>query len=220
MRYGPHRSQVVELDEPVGAARATVLLLHGGYWRARHGLELMRPLVPSLVDAGLRVANVEYRRVGDGGGWPRTLEDVVAARDAVGGDPVVVVGHSAGAQLGICLAKRGGVRGVLSLSGVLDLRATAEQGLGEGAAEPFLGGSPEQVPEVYAAASPVELVPVGVPVTCLHGDADQRVPLEQAERFAALGGGRLVVVPGDHFAVVDPASAAWRVALAELAALL
>ncbi|WP_035278694.1 alpha/beta hydrolase family protein [Actinokineospora spheciospongiae] len=217
-RYGPHPSQFLELSTPVGPSRGTVLLLHGGFWRARHGLELMRPLVPSLLAAGFTVANAEYRRVGAGGGWPATADDVVAARAALGTD-VIAVGHSAGAQLAVCLARRGGVRAVVSLAGVLDVVAAARDGLGEGAAAAFLGGLPDEVPEVYAAASPMALTPVGVPVTCLHAPADQRVPFAQSAAFTDATGDRLVTVAGDHFTPIDPGSAAWASALAEVSAL-
>jgi pimeloyl-ACP methyl ester carboxylesterase len=53
-------------------------------------------------------------------------------------------------------------------------------------------------------------VPIGVPVVCVHGDADANVPLRQSERFAAASGDELVVLPGvDHFAVIDPSTGAW-----------
>lgn len=38
-------------------------------------------------------------------------------------------------------------------------------------------------PDRYAAASPYALLPIGVPVVCMHGDADQVVPIEQSRRY-------------------------------------
>jgi dipeptidyl aminopeptidase/acylaminoacyl peptidase len=59
-------------------------------------------------------------------------------------------------------------------------------------------------------------VPIGVPVVCVHGTDDANVPLRQSERFvaAATAAGdfaELVTLPGvDHFAMIDPATDAWR----------
>ena len=81
---------------------------------------------------------MEYRRVGTGGGFPQTFEDVAHAVDALPADlarRVVVVGHSAGGHLAGWAAGRtartpGGaphvaLTGVISLSGLLDLTAAA-----------------------------------------------------------------------------------------------
>lgn len=84
VRYGEHPSQRVRVLEPEqgpdGGRPRVAVLLHGGFWRDRHGRELMDPIAEDLLAAGWRVWNVEYRRTGgDGGGWPQTLEDVRAA---------------------------------------------------------------------------------------------------------------------------------------------
>jgi acetyl esterase/lipase len=142
---------------------------------------------------------------------------------------VVGVGHSAGGHLAVWLDARPGLpagapgagpavrlSGVVSQAGVLDLDDAAEQDLGSGAVAALLGGLPSAVKERYGLASPVARLPVGVPVVCVHGTADDRVPLRQSERFvsAARAAGdpvELVVLDGvDHFAVIDPATAAWR----------
>ena len=80
--YGPQASQFVVLDGPADGPLA--VLLHGGWWRARHTLDLMMPLADDLVRRGWRTANVEFRRIdGDGGGWPATFDDVLAALEAL-----------------------------------------------------------------------------------------------------------------------------------------
>ncbi|WP_424187390.1 alpha/beta hydrolase family protein [Actinokineospora sp. G85] len=221
LAYGPHPAQVVELTEPDTGADAVVLLLHGGYWRTRCGLELNRPLVPSLLAAGFAVANAEYRRIGDGGGWPTTFDDVLAARAALGEDrPVFAVGHSAGGQLAVCLAKHGAVAGAVSLAGVLDLAAAAHQNLGEGATQDFLGGHPDELPTTYAAASPIALTPIGVPVTCVHAADDDRVPIAQSTAFTERTGDRLITLAtGGHFTFLDPDSPGWATAIEELSRL-
>ncbi|MCX6465502.1 MAG: prolyl oligopeptidase family serine peptidase [Pseudonocardiales bacterium] len=240
--YGTDPSQFGELTLPAGdGPAAVVVVVHGGFWRSGYGLELGRPLAVDLANAGFAAWNVEYRRVGNGGGWTATFDDVAAAvdllagpgQDAAGGRldlaRTVAVGHSAGGHLAAWLAARPGLpagapgaapavalRGAVSQAGVLDLVDAAERRVGASAVPDLLGGSPAEVPDRYALASPVARVPIGVPVVCVHGDADGNVPLRQSERFVA--GARsagdpaeLVVLPGvDHFAVIDPSTDAWR----------
>ncbi len=230
---GPHRFG--ELTLPAGPARGVVVVVHGGFWRHAYDLSLGRPLAADLAAAGLAAWNVEYRRVGGGGGWPATFDDVAAAVDALAGpvqeaargrlplDRVVALGHSAGGQLAAWLAARPGLpagapgaaprvtlRGAVSQAGVLDLVDAAELGVGGGAVVDLLGGPPDAVPDRYALASPIARVPIGVPVLGVHGAADDRVPVRQTERFAAASGDRWTRLPGvDHFAVIDPRTPAW-----------
>ena len=103
LRYGPHDDQWVELWNPdartpggapssVGAAGlpgapgspGTVVLIHGGYWRAPYTAELMRPLVPQFTARGWTVANIEYRRGADG--WAALRDDLSAALVAIRSD--------------------------------------------------------------------------------------------------------------------------------------
>jgi acetyl esterase/lipase len=114
--YGPDPSQHADLWLPAGARRpGTVVLIHGGFWRARFGLEVIEDVARDLASRGWVVANIEYRRVGNGGGWPETLLDVGAAVDhlqivdrevPVDLDRVVAVGHSAGGHLAAWAAGR------------------------------------------------------------------------------------------------------------------
>ena len=78
----------------------------------------MAALAVDLADRGWATWNVEYRRVGNGGGVPETLDDVRAAIAALTqlAEPldtgrVVIVGHSAGGQLGLCVADEPAVAG-------------------------------------------------------------------------------------------------------------
>jgi acetyl esterase/lipase len=239
--YGPGPDQFLELTLPAGDAPAPVaVVLHGGFWRARHGIELARPLAADLAARGWAAVAVEYRRVGAGGGWPTTLADVAAAVDSLPGvgaanrldlGDVTAIGHSAGGHLAAWLAGRGrlpagapgaaprvAVTAAVLQAGVLDLGAAVTADLGSGATVGFLGGTPEELPGRYATTDPVRLLPTGVPVLCVHGEADSTVPLDQSERYAvaatAAGDGvEVVAVPGDHMAVIDLAGEGWRRAL-------
>lgn len=62
-----------------------MVVIHGGYWSSSYGAELGRPLAADLVSRGFAALNVEYRRVGDGGGWLQTGQDVAAGVDALQG---------------------------------------------------------------------------------------------------------------------------------------
>ncbi|EXG80779.1 alpha/beta hydrolase family protein [Cryptosporangium arvum] len=236
--YGPGPEQVAEFYEVPDPA-AVVLFLHGGYWRARYDRSHARPLATALADAGYAVLLAEYRRVGQpGGGYPGTLEDVATLVDTLPaavapGRPLILAGHSAGGQLALWAAARRSlppgapgaplapvaIAGVVALAPVADLRVGAELGLGDGAIEDFLGGSPGSVPERYAIADPTGLPRPAVPVTILHGEADDVVTPDVSRNYAADGRADLILIPGaDHFGVITPGSREWPRVLTALSA--
>lgn len=232
----------------VSAAAPLVVMIHGGFWRAAYDRVHARPMANALADAGYAVAVPEYRRVGSsgGGGWPGTFDDIAAALDAVGGlaarvgaDPrrTVWIGHSAGGHLALWAAARHrlpagspwhlpapGAAGVVSLAGCTSLWLGAEWGEGGGAVPNLLGGTPDQVPDRYAAADPAALLPLGIPVTLLHGTADEQVRVEMSRQYAKAAGDAgdvvtYVELPGtDHYELIDPLSAAWPRVLEAVAA--
>jgi acetyl esterase/lipase len=188
-----------------------VIGIHGGYYRARYGLDYFGHVCAALTAAGFATWNVEYRRLGNrGGGWPGTFLDVAAATDylrtlSASGYPVdlgrvIALGHSAGGHLAAWVAGRrripeGGplysndplpITALISLAGVLDLRRAWELGLSRGVVGRLLGGSPEQVPLRYDSTSPVALLPLGLPetTTLIHGTGDTSVPYEMSQRYA------------------------------------
>jgi acetyl esterase/lipase len=226
-RYGPHRSQRADLHVPDGPGPYPVAVtLHGGYWRAKYSKRLMKAVCADLVRRGVAAWNVEFRRIGrgQGGGWPATFDDVAAAIDHLAelGDDrldlgsVTAVGHSAGGQLALWAATRGDprvpVRRVVAMAAVCDVAAAREP------AWEFLGGTPEQVPDRYAAADPMQLVPLGVPTLLVHGAEDETVPLARSRRYAeaaSAAGDEVELIeptPGGHRVYIDPRSQAWRAA--------
>ncbi len=209
--YGTDPSQWGALTRPEAPGPHPVaVVLHGGFWKAMFGAELMDAVSADLAARGWAAWNLEYRRVGrragGGGGWPQTFEDVAAGIDhlaALAGehaldlDHVVAVGHSAGGQLAAWAAARPGlpaaapgagprvrIRAVVAQAGVLDLIAASREGLGAIVVRGLLGGLPGEEPERYALASPYERLPLGVPTLCVHGADDASVPAAMSERFA------------------------------------
>ncbi len=223
LRYGPSHSQEADLYLPSIPRPPVVCLLHGGFWRMPYGRNQMLAVAEDLVSRGYAVWNIGYRRVGEaGGGWPGSLVDVASAVDHLATlvhegmdldlDRVATVGHSAGGQLALWSAAKtletslpGPVRvqpmAVAALAAVADLRAAWKLGLGSGAVAAFLGGSPSERPERYAAASPLERLPLGTRQLILHGTLDEALPVGLSQDYAAAA-----QAAGDDVAFVELAS--------------
>jgi acetyl esterase/lipase len=118
-QYGADPSQWGELFLPEANGKQTpkgvVVVIHGGYWRSQYGAELGEPLARDLAMHGMAAWNLEYRRAGNGGGWPHTFEDVLAGIDKLRDlaeehdldlRNVVALGHSAGGHLAVWAAGR------------------------------------------------------------------------------------------------------------------
>jgi acetyl esterase/lipase len=198
---------------PEGARRAVVVVLHGGFWRVPYASDLMGPLCADLAGRGYEARNVEYRRLGTGGGWPTTFDDVRAAVDGTDG-PLVTLGHSAGGHLALWLAAECGAALAVSQAGVVDLVEAWRLGLSRRAAEELLGGTPEEVPDRYATASPAAQLPLGVPQLLVHGRRDDTVPAKMSRSYAeqARQAGddvELVETDEGHFECLDPTSESW-----------
>jgi acetyl esterase/lipase len=230
--YGPDPAQFGELYLPTGDRRpGTVVVIHGGFWRARYGCSLGRPLAADLAARGYVAWNLEYRRVGAGGGWPHTLDDVAAGIDRladldVDTTRVVAVGHSAGGHLAVWAAGRAAplvpITGVVAQAGVLDLVTAATTGVGHTAVLDLLGGRPDEVAGRYAAADPLGQVPAPARVVCLHSAADDEVPIAQSRAYvaaasAAGGDAVLIETAGDHYTMIDPTTPDWALALEAVA---
>jgi acetyl esterase/lipase len=230
-RYGPHRSQAADLHLPLGEGpHPVVVVLHGGHWRARYGKLVTRPICMDLAARGWAAWNVEYRRLGEGGGWPSTFDDVAAAIDylAVLNDPrldlnrVTVLGHSAGGQLALWAGARpalpegapGASPAVLARE-VVALAAICNLQYGGRLAWLLVGGGPEQVPDRWLQADPAAQLPLSIPVLLVHTVDDATVSVDQSRRYAAAAnrlGGRVTLVEpeaGGHRAPIYPVTSAW-----------
>jgi acetyl esterase/lipase len=225
--YGGDANQFADLRFPKGKGpHGLAIVIHGGYWRAKYDLAYAGHLCAALTAKGVATANVEYRRVGNpGGGWPGTFADVRGAyqfliqkadKYEVDGRRIVVIGHSAGGQLGLCLAAHeAGVRGVISLAGVVDLQQAYAMHLSNDAVVEFLGGTPAEVGDHYREADPTRLA-IKARQWLVHGSADDVVPPAFSRDYVGAKkkmkeDARLVEIAGaGHFDVVDPRSGAWK----------
>lgn len=236
--YDDHPSQTGELFLPSGSGPfRVVVVVHGGYWKAQYDRSLMDGLCADLAAHGLAAWNIEYRRVGAGGGWPQTFLDVGSAVDLLADldapldlSHVGAVGHSAGGQLALWAALRSGlpsdapggaprveISAAVSQAGVLDLTLAAAL-MPSATPTRALLGDPVVDYERYVLASPRERLPLGVPQLVLHGDRDDTVSMRIATSYvaAARSAGdpcELVVLNRTgHFEHIDAGSRAWRVA--------
>jgi pimeloyl-ACP methyl ester carboxylesterase len=228
LAYGPEPKQFADLRLPAGPGPFPLaIVLHGGYWKAQYNLIHTGPLCAELAASGIASWNVEYRCVGDvGGGWPGTADDVHLAvayverlRQRHPLDEAVIVGHSAGGHLALLAGKRAGLP-VVALAAVSDLAEPVRRLGVVSAPGVFLGGAhPDEAPVLYAEASPLAQLPLGVPQTLIHGTADDVVPFVLSERYAAAANAEARLIPlegAGHFEPIDPLSHEWPQTLAAI----
>jgi acetyl esterase/lipase len=243
--YGSDANQFLDLRRPSPKTAAgpppLVVNIHGGFWRARYDLVHAGHFCAALTAKGLATANLEYRRVGNaGGGWPGTFEDLRAAYNFLVQnarkynldlDKMLVMGHSAGGQLALCLAAHEStIRRVVSLAGVVDLEHAYQLHLSHDAVVEFLGGTPAQVPEHYREADPMRLSIPQAEQRLIHGSADEDVPLEFSRDYVAAKQKRtdkekedaqLVAISGaSHLDLIDPRTEAWKTVVKTVLSLL
>eukprot|EP00930_Biecheleria_cincta_P018654 TRINITY_DN14453_c0_g1_i1.p1 TRINITY_DN14453_c0_g1~~TRINITY_DN14453_c0_g1_i1.p1 ORF type:complete len:348 (+),score=71.65 TRINITY_DN14453_c0_g1_i1:27-1046(+) len=80
------RVHAAPAEVPADGVHATVMVLHGGYWKNKFGLgdpygnAGTASLAPFFLKRGFAAVELEYRRRDhEGGGWPGTNEDVLTA---------------------------------------------------------------------------------------------------------------------------------------------
>lgn len=235
LTYGAHPEHLIDVHLPPRPLDSTepapvVVFLHGGFWRQEYDRTHTRPLAQALSAVGYVVITPEFRRSGGAGGYPETFDDVATALSAVPRvdeiapgradlSDITLAGHSAGGHLAMWWVRRRGtgrppVRHVVALAPVADLIEAHRRGLGDQAVDALMGGSPEELPEAYAAANPGAMPPGDVPVTVIHGTLDDRVPVDMSR---TLEGVDLIELPEvDHFGLIDPLAPPYSTLLAAI----
>ena len=245
VRYGDDALQVVDLWLPPGTGpHPTVLMVHGGCWQSDIAdRRIMNWIAADLRGRGFGVWNIDYRGVDrPGGGYPGTFRDAAAAADALRDHAgrfgldlsrLVAVGHSAGGHLALWLAARPRlpegsalriadplpIGAVVSLGGLPDLEEAARppgSGCGTEVIGRLTGGR-------FEDTSVPRLAPLGVAQALVNGRQDRIIPTAYAEAYAAAlrSAGddvrvRMVDRTG-HVELIAPDSAAWSVAVEEIA---
>ncbi len=225
--YGAANQQFGDLRLPkTKGFRPLVMNIHGGFWRNKYDLAHAGHLCAALTAKGLATWNLEYRRVGDeGGAWPGTFHDIrdgyrfitqLADKYNFDKNRVVVMGHSAGGHLALCLAgHEPSIKRVISLAGVVDLQRAWDLHLSNNAVAEFLGGPPEQVPEHYQEADPMRLDIPAAKQWLVHGALDDVVPVDFSRIYYRRKTERrehvqfVEIDKAGHFDMIDPRSAAW-----------
>jgi acetyl esterase/lipase len=247
--YGDDPLQFGELRLPKTKGKhPVVIVVHGGCWFAEYDLHHLAAFSEALTKLGVATWTIEYRRIGHkGGAWPGTFQDVAQAtdylREVARQHPldlkrVIALGHSAGGQLALWLAARKNLpktsvlyaanplplTGVVSLAGISDLKKYRPNC--DDSVNKLLGGAPEQFAERYQQTSPIELLPLKVPMRLIHGAKDRIVPLELGKEFEAAArqkGDDVTLTTPDaagHFDLISPVSEVWVTVATSLRALL
>lgn len=203
IHYGPHPDNVGDLRHSGGDL---VVLAHGGLWLHQFERDTIESLAVDLARRGYDTLNIEYRRLGDGGGWPGSAHDVLTSIDHIpqlGHDyeRVIAVSHSAGSQLMTWSAERAATDIDLhvAMSPLLDLGAAVENG-DVGAA---------QCRRLLDGGAPSRTLPSTVRNVIVHAAGDQIVPVERSRAVTEETDIELIVPEIDHFALLDPTKPHW-----------
>ncbi len=211
---------------PSAAGRPALIAIHGGGWRRLDKAGYGARIASAFVPRGYVVIAPDYElSARNKPTWPVNLEDVQAAvrwvrenASMLGINPneIAAIGESAGANLAALVGtdsvtgsgeatSASSVEAVVAFSTPADLTSLeVESPLAGRAVRQFLGGTPEQVPAAYTAASPTDHVSAGdPPMFLVQGRQDPLIPYTQSVELAnALSEAgvrnRLVLVNGGH----------------------
>ncbi len=182
------------VDLPAGEPDAVILVVPGGGFRAADPTGFL-PLGEDLADEGFATVTITYDHAGTGTYYPRPVDEVACAIGFAAAQvpdvPVVVLGHSAGANL-VMLAGLQPLRtdvscpyepreadGLVGLAGPYDIHRSR-------IGEDLFGVPQDEDPEVWRDGDPLTWADARpeVPVLLMHGDADEMVPVDFTEQMA------------------------------------
>lgn len=233
--YGPARDEVADLRVPPTAGpHPVVVLIHGGFWRETVGRDLLDGIAIDLTRRGWATWNIEYPRIGSGGNrvtTPAAVETAIRSLAAIAEDRnldlsrMIVIGCGSGGYLAIRSAAEEHeprFRALVGLAPIGDLEAADHAAVGDGAVAAFMQGPSGDESERYAAPSSDETLPLGIPLLVVHGDRDDRIPVELSRSFvgrAADLGDTVVYHEFEgvgHDVLIDPESTAWQTVADEI----
>ena len=206
--YGQHPRQTLDLFRTPKRRRATVAYFHAGYWQSRDksGFSF---LAPPLAADGFDVAIINYPLSPDMG-----VNDIVVAANAslpalaalTENAPLILVGHSAGAQIAIELgmsahAADRNVTGVMAISGVFDLAPLIDTSVNEKLALDLVTARAASPLHRVVSGSPQAIFAVGALETCAFRHQTARM----SEAWAGAGNqtSHMTVPDADHFSVLN-----------------
>lgn len=190
--YLPGLAATVEM--PAGDPRAVFLIVPGGGFRAADPTGLL-PLGADLADAGFAAVTITYDHAGTDTYYPRPVEEVACgiafAASKAPDVPVVVVGHSAGANLAMlaglqplrtdvsCPYEPREADALVGLAGPYDIHQSR-------IGEDLFGVPQSEDPEMWRDGDPLTWADsrAEIPVLLMHGTADEMVPVWFTESMA------------------------------------
>lgn len=231
IQYGKKLDQYGDLRLPPGPGPFPVaIVVHGGNWSSVVNSDYMAPVAELLTQAGFATWNIEYSRIGSGGGWPGSFQSIAAGTDFLRElaktypldlDRVMAVGHSSGGHFVLWMLSRQNIKlsseiyaanpvrlkGALSLDGSPDIEGFGNLPRGKAIIPQLIGSTdPAVVSERLKDISPVNLLPTRGKIVILSQDSD-RAPLQKdyLQRAKALGDTTVydIICPANHFTTTD-----------------
>lgn len=179
------------------APQAAILYCHGNGGNVSYDSELLRCLHDRL---GVSVLDFDYRGYGKSEGTPtvagvlldaRAARELLARKEGLNNDQVVLMGRSLGGGIVVDLAKEG-ARGLILESTFTSLRDTAGYHYPAPLVSLFV---PARLESLTAIAS------YHGPLLISHGDADETIPFTHGQKLFAAAAGRKTFVTisgGNH----------------------
>ncbi len=212
--YAKRDGRPLNLDiyEPISRStgkRAAIVVVHGGSWRNGRRSDFAQYDF-WLAGLGYTVFDLDYRLCNSSVHFPAPVQDIEQALSwikahadqyHVDRDRIALLGRSAGAELALVAAYRTALAGstlkpvrcVVSLYGPTDLTWNYHHPVKPDVIDTavvlknYIGGPPDALPELYAQASPINLICDQTPPSLfLHGGRDQLVSTSNVERLEPL----------------------------------
>ena len=206
--YGSDSTQKMDIYLPANRSAdktKTIIFIHGGSWSGGDKYEFtdaIQNLSSALPDYAMFSINYRLAYYGKNK-FPAQMEDIESAINyiaeksddyEINADKICLVGASAGAHLALLYAYKNNnddkIKAVVDLFGPADLTDLYHNHPVPSASQPvlvnLLGSTPNNKPELYREASPVNYITANtVPTKIFHGAGDYVVPVAQSNKLKA-----------------------------------